>query len=152
MSKMYLFIPVTNDRYSPGFTRIKESVLQWQFAKFVANEFKNRFQKVIDRQSIHWKPLSHEYLLYKERHGLSLKVWEATGLIKRSICVRQRNGYLEIGPDKRKKHKGVSITDIAFYMEYGTSRMPARPIFRPVLRSLRRDYSMLLNKFLKGVK
>lgn len=117
-----------------------------EFAKYLAEIIRKEFSDAIDDQRFknYWPPLSLFYLRYKRVHHLSMKTWKATGLLQKSIVAKRRaiSYYVGIDPNKRY-HNGAKVIDIAACMEYGTSRMPARPLFRPIFEDIRkhvRDY------------
>lgn len=151
---LYLRINVTDEKTTPAQLISKDlpSWVQEEFAKYIAQVLRNEYKKAIDKQRYRyrWKPLSFRYMYYKETYNLSLKIWEATGLLKNSIVYRKRNGYYMVGIDPYKKYKnGVRVLDVAKCMEYGTSRMPARPLFRPLFEYIRKNIRRYWDKFLK---
>ena len=98
-----------------------------------------------------WEPLSKSYLEYKRANGLSTKIWEATSLLKESITYyRSGNSYV-IGVNRRLMYPGsrVPVYKVIRWMEFGTSRMPARPLFMPVKRKLERNMRMYWGEFLR---
>jgi hypothetical protein len=44
---------------------------------------------------------------------------------------------VRIFPDGYYEDRGKNVDEIAFYMEYGTKNMPARPLWRPVYEAAR---------------
>ena len=149
---------VNDKRTYPGI-RIAEEYeevgedLQEEFAKYMAKVLRNEFKKAIDKQRYRrkWPPLSITYLRYKEKHHLSLKMWKATGLLQKSIVYRKRNGYYLVGIDPYKRYRnGPKVLEIAKCLEYGTTRMPARPLFRPIFEYTRKHIRTYWNKFLKS--
>lgn len=126
-----------------------------QFVAYMALELKKEFKQAIEHQKYKhkWKPLSIRYKDYKKTHNLSMKIWKATGLLLRSIGYKKYNGYYLIGIDPFKKYKnGIRVLDIAKYIEYGTRRMPARPLFRPILFEMRKNLHKRWLYFLRTVK
>lgn len=90
------------------------------------------------------------YLRYKRVHHLSMKSWKATGLLQKSIVAKRRaiSYYVGVDPNKRYRN-GAKVIDIATCMEYGTSRMPARPLFRPIFEDIRKHVKDYWEDFLE---
>lgn len=122
------------------------------FQEFLAREYVRLIKLSIDEQRYRakWKDLTPGYLEYKRRHGLSLNIWEATGQLKDSIKISVIKGKnIVIGFDKRKNHVGsrTKLWKIAQYMEYGTLRMPPRPLFRIVYMYMSSNMSYFWDKY-----
>lgn len=126
--------------------------VQEKFAAYMAKELRNQFKDAITKQRFKstWPPLSIPYRDWKGDHNLSLNIWEATGYLKKSIVYRKRNGYYLVGIDPYKKYKdGPKVLYVAQCIEYGTSRMPARPLFRPIFNQVRKNIRRYWVKFLR---
>lgn len=125
--------------------------VQEKFAAYVAGIMRDQFKEAIDKQRFKstWPPLSEPYMDWKGKHNLSLNIWEATGYLKKSIVYRKRNGYYLVGIDPYKRYKnGPKVLFVAKCIEYGTSRMPARPLFRPIFNQIRKHMGRYWRKFL----
>lgn len=125
-----------------------------EFQLYLAREYVRLVKLSIDEQRYRsrWKDLTPGYLEYKRRHGLSLNIWEATGQLKDSLKVSAPRGKnIVIGFDKRKNHKGsrAKLWKIAKWMEYGTLRMPPRPLFRQVYIYMSSNISYFWDKYQK---
>ena len=125
-----------------------------KFQIYIAKEYVRLVKISIDQQRyrMRWKDLTPGYLAYKKRHGLSLNIWEATGQLKDSLrVVAPRGKKITIGFDKRLNHKGsrTKIWRIAKWMEYGTRRMPPRPLFRMVYIYMSSNISYFWDKFMR---
>lgn len=153
---MYLKIPVINRKYLPLKVSLRDKTVhektQEEFAYYLAKEMRLYLKQAIKLQKykIHWKPLSVKYLEYKRRKGLSLNIWEATSLLVDSISVRKYGNYYIIGFPVKAKYPGTNlkVLQVAKWMEYGTSRMPARPLFNRVYEYFRKSVSQYYKKFL----
>lgn len=123
-----------------------------EFANYLAEIIRKEFSDAIDDQRFinYWPPLSLSYLRYKRLHHLSLKTWKATGLLQDSIVAKRKviSYYVGIDPNKRYRN-GAKVIDIAKCMEYGTSRMPARPLFRPIFEDIRKHVDDYWEAFLE---
>lgn len=154
-NRISLYVNVTNHAYSPmGFitdprySKIfinmnkhdREAVLIG-FVRYLTITMKKMLQESIRKQyyTRYWEPLSQSYLKFKKDHGLSENIWEATGKLVNSISYRRQGDRFVIGIPKHVKYpNGVSVQYVAKCMEFGTKNMPARPLFNPVIRYIRR--------------
>lgn len=85
-----------------------------------------------------WPPLA-PITIRRKGHP---QVYVETGKFLASIrveIVKKSSGILEvqIAPEG-VNDQGVSYTDIANWLEYGTSRIPARPLWRPIMSRIPR--------------
>lgn len=115
---------------------IPKSVLL-EFQLWIAGIYVQFIKDSIDEQRYRakWQNLTPGYLAYKRKHGLSTKIWIATGQLRDSLKVLKRKGSsdLVIGFNKNSRHKGGSkpkLLSLSQWLEYGTLRMPPRPLFR----------------------
>lgn len=124
------------------------------FSEFVAGEISNQIIKAIDDQRFRskWEALNVDYLEWKRKHELSLKTWEATGLLKSQISYDRVRDVIKVGIDPYAVYKdtGVSVLQVAKWMEYGNDRLPERPLFRPILINTRKSIKRMYKKFLNG--
>lgn len=155
INRMELFVNVTDEVYSPrGFlthpnyshlfnsmsNSDKERVLAG-FVRYLAVTIRKILKTSIKTQYYggRWEPLSDSYLKFKQAHGLSENIWEATGKLVDSISYYRRGDRYIIGiKDTARYPNGLSVLYVAKCMEFGTKNMPARPLFAPVLRYVRR--------------
>ena len=107
----------------------------------------------INAQDLSWKPLAQKTIELKGHN----KIYIETGSLKNGIVARRirapKNGYsLFIGCNAWEKNsKGSKLSDIMIYLEYGTSKIPARPLIRPTWEELRGQIKDDLRKTLKGL-
>lgn len=146
----------TLDRYwDPGKKMLEgqTKVVKNSFHEYLAYEFVNEVKRAIDTQKYKkkWKPLSPQYLAYKRRKGLSPIIWQATKQLKSSLKVSQSKGVYTIGWDKRIRHNKskIPLYRLAKYMEFGTIKMPPRPLFRFILDNMSKNISRYWKKFSK---
>ena len=155
INRISLYVDVTKHSYSPiGFINDpryvgmfaemnsydREKVLEG-FVRYLAITMKKLLKNSIHKQyySRYWEPLSRNYLKFKQKHGLSENIWEATGKLVDSISYRKQGDRYIVGIPKSAKYpNGVSVQYVAGCMEFGTENMPARPLFNPVIRYIRR--------------
>ena len=129
-----------------------------RFAHFMAFVMKRELKRAIKNQRYirNWPPLSADYYEYKKRKRLSLNMWEATGLMIDSISYWRSDNKWVIGIPRKVVYPGTSVRvyKVAIWMEYGTTRMPARPLFRPLHLYLRKNIRPFWEAFLEeeGIK
>lgn len=142
-----IVVNVTDTRFIPGkviATKSNKSDLQPAFAEYVAYRLRNDIIAYIKDQRYarkgKWVPLKFEYVEYKKRKNLSTNTWEATSQLVNSIKVTKKGDKFHVGISPSKTYKGSSlkVIQVARWMEYGTTKMPARPLFRPIIRLYRR--------------
>lgn len=112
----------------------------------------------IEKQDLNWTPLS--------QHTIELKngdetIYVETGFLRDNLKVRKvkspKNGLTYfIGADAWTTHKpsGLKFSDLMIYLEYGTSRIPPRPLIRPTMFELesviRKHWEKCLKDLVKG--
>lgn len=91
----------------------------------------------IEKQDLNWVPLSKETIALKNGDET---IYVETGFLKDNLKVRKvrapKNGITYfIGADAWTKHEpsGLKFSDLMIYLEYGTDRIPARPLIKPSL-------------------
>jgi len=158
----YIYIDPTEDKFAPGIklsrllveatgsSRVPDK-LQQEFASWLADTMAEMLVDYINLQHYlgRWTPLSPAYKEWKESVGLSTDIWIATGTLRDSIRSKKISGGYSVGPDPHAEYEnGVSVLDVARWMEFGTSRMPARPLFGPVTDNIRKHSRAFLKRFL----
>lgn len=103
-----------------------------QAARRVAEEVAKRVKQRIRSQAYGHAPLSPKYRAWKIKKGLSPKILIATGQYVGSIRAwKEGRGSWHAGVTPGARHSsGVDMQQLAVWLEYGTSRMPARPHWR----------------------
>lgn len=151
-----IYIQTLNRYWDAGsrFLKNTDPDLKREFQIYLAQEYARLIKLSIDlqRYKSKWKDLTPGYSEYKRKHGLSNKIWEATGELKNSLRVSVVRGKpIVIGFDKRKNHKGTRtrLWKIAVYLEYGTFRIPPRPLFRQVYVYMSSHIEYFWDKFVR---
>ena len=100
----------------------------------------NRMVEHIESQDLKWTPLSKKTIELKNGDDT---IYVETGFLKDNLKVRKirspKNGVTYfIGADAWTTHNpsGLKFSDIMVYLEYGTSKIPPRPLIRPTLNEL----------------
>lgn len=114
----------------------------------------------IDRQDLKWTPLSLHTI---ELKGGSDTIYVETGYLRDNLEVRRiksgKDSYsIFIGASPWKVHKpsGKKFSDIMIWLEYGTDKIPPRPLIKPSFEEVRpiieKHWKELLNDMLRGAK
>jgi hypothetical protein len=100
-----------------------------------ANEFKDELVFRIASQAFNHQPLNPDYKAGKVAQGLDPRILIATREYLDSIQVTKligEYGYRVGVPNRIHSGSNISLRDLARMLEFGTSRMPARPHWRPM--------------------
>lgn len=123
-----------------------------EFTQYLADKMSKLLYDRIKSQyqAFRWAPLSEGYKKFKKSHNLSPNIWEATGYLAESIIYYKRDNYYVVGiaPNKRYPNSKTNVLFVAKCMEFGTRYMPARPLFGPVIRFMRRNVRKYWELFL----
>lgn len=129
----------------------KDKILN-KFCQYLARKMRALLKYRINTQynCLKWAPLSTGYEEYKRAVGLSPNIWKATGFLVDSIKVYKKGGCYVIGinPNLKYPKSNVSVLFVAECMEFGTRYMPARPLFAPTIRFMRRHVRKYWEAFL----
>ena len=121
------------------------------FEDYIAQRYVDLVRERVKTQkySSKWAPLSRRYLQKKKEMGWSLKTWEATGQLMRELKVKSRR---VVGFDNRKVHKesGERLLSIARKNEYGSFKVPARPLFRLVYWYMGKNMRYFYDCYVRG--
>jgi hypothetical protein len=105
----------------------------------VGEETVKRVKKHIQSQDLGWPPLSRE-TIRKKGHP---KIYVDSGAFVSNIKMQVKEGRFKttifVGPTQQSTRTGLTFQQLAAYMEYGTSRMPARPVWRPSYDEVKAD-------------
>lgn len=110
----------------------------------------------IDRQDLNWTPLADSTVRIKGND----KIYVETGSLRNGLTVRKvksskDNLVLFIGASPWKKHpSGEKMSDILIFLEYGTERIPPRPLVEPTFNEVRdkiqNDWKGVIQQFIGG--
>lgn len=159
MATMTLSIPVIDVEWEPGIRLAKGDLQMYlpEFAKYMAVVMADELVRAVNSQRFRakWEPLSIGYLKYKKKHHLSTKIWEATEVLKDNIKAYRYRDRWVVGIPKYIKYPGTNLRvyKVAQFIEFGTTRMPPRPLFRPIVDYLSKNIRRYWLRFLreKGV-
>lgn len=113
----------------------------------------------LQKQDLGWKPLSPEYLKYKQKgrkgkRKLSEKTLIATSSYFQSITSYTTRSQVAIGVLRGVRNEdGQEIANIARIHEYGSTKrkIPARPLWQPVLEELK-THIVTSNPFIRAAR
>lgn len=101
----------------------------------IAEEYVEELKETVYKQLWNWKPLNEDYLKSKISGGLDPRIFIARGDFVKAIGVyptadgQPRIGFPEDDYHPRAK---IGLRLLARFLEFGTSKMPARPLWRPM--------------------
>lgn len=151
-----ILIQTIGKEWNPGIVISEREGLEKvlpKFSHFMAFVMKRELKRAIKNQRYirNWPPLSVSYYEYKQRKNLSLNIWEATGFLADSISYWRSGDRWVVGIPRRVNYPGsaLRVYKVAQWMEYGTDKMPARPLFRPLQIYLRKNIRPFWEAFLK---
>lgn len=156
-----IYFTVLKSPYRVGYKSFKKRITDREYTDFciyLSSIFVDLLVDTINKQKYahtKWPSLSIPYLQYKKKKHLSLNIWEATGLLKRSIKMYREGEFLNIGfkDSDRYPKTNAKVNTVARYVEYGVpNRMPPRPLFRTVLNLVRRNIQRYYNKYRQRLK
>ena len=146
------------DEYKKEFAKnvIKLENAEKGFDRWLAGEMTELVKKVIQEQrwKSKWKPLNPEYKAWKIRKGLDHRIFIAYGYYLDSIKTYQSGQDWVVGVDPFRIHikTGIRMKKLARYLEYGTSKMPPRPHWRPAYEYVRKHIDRYVKKYLREKK
>lgn len=116
-------------------TPYMEGVL-YEKGEFVLEKLKEH----IDRQDLNWTPLSERTVVLK---GGDKTIYVETGYLRDNLVVRRlkstvKGSTIIIGASPWKTHEnGEKMSNIMMWLEYGTDKMPPRPLLRPTFDEIK---------------
>lgn len=113
---------------------------------------KDKLVNHIIMQDLGWKPLSPHTVILKGHSKIYLETYS----LVRNLSVRPikapHNGYaVYIGAHPSSKNvDGTKLSDVMKYLEYGTRRIPARPLIRPTWNEVKDKVRAHMKNTLRG--
>lgn len=113
----------------------------------------------IDKQDLSWTPLSEHTI---ELKGGDSTIYVETGQLRGGLSVRRiksssTGSTIFVGASPWKRHNGgMKLSDLLIWLEYGTDKMPPRPLVQPTYKEvekiLKDHWKSLFKDLVKGGK
>lgn len=99
-----------------------------------------KMREHIDNQDLMWTPLSEKTV---ELKGGDTTILVETGELRNGLTVKRIStskgmSFFVGASDTQTHHSGMSIADLMIWIEYGTDKMPPRPLIKPTLEEVRK--------------
>ena len=107
----------------------------WEDGQMVLEKMRGH----IDSQDLSWTPLAERTV---ELKGGDDTIYVETGALKNGLTVRRikssaRGSTIFIGASPWKRHEGgMKMSDLMIWLEYGTDKIPPRPLVRPTIEEV----------------
>ena len=125
----------------------------WEDGQMVLEKMRGH----IDSQDLSWTPLAERTV---ELKGGDDTIYVATGALKNGLTVRRikssaRGSTIFIGASPWKRHEGgMKMSDLMIWREYGTDKIPPRPLVRPTIEEvediIKSHWKELFQELVKG--
>ena len=125
----------------------------WEDGQMVLEKMRGH----IDSQDLSWTPLSERTI---ELKGGDDTIYVETGALKNGLTVRRikssaRGSTIFIGASPWKRHEGgMKMSDLMIWLEYGTDKIPPRPLVRPTIEEvediIKSHWKELFQELVKG--
>jgi hypothetical protein len=171
---MISIIEVSKEKYKPMSKRkdlikeyaeeaqLSEDFIRSLFTIYVSHYILHQIRKSVKQQMVKgkkmkrvYKPLSKSYKKTKP-WGTKTKFWINSGaLIKKLGVYVDTDKRVHIGfrgnPTYLNNKSKVEFKKVLKYMEYGTKKMPPRPLIRPILKVTAKNITWLFFRFKRTV-
>lgn len=141
--------------------RLLKNVFDWdldrlfkEFTVYVLMIYKSKILEAIRKQKFpkRYPPLNKDYVRFKKMNRMKQGFWQATGFSQVNLSYwRLKKGHYAIGFKKNLIHpwSGKKVYKIHNWVERGTSKMPARSLYKPIADSIRKSiYRDYFKKFI----
>ena len=125
----------------------------WEDGQMVLEKMREH----IDSQDLSWTPLAERTI---ELKGGDDTIYVETGALKNGLTVRRikssaRGSTIFIGASPWKRHEGgMKMSDLMIWLEYGTDKIPPRPLVRPTIEEvediIKSHWKELFQELVKG--
>lgn len=125
----------------------------WEDGQMVLEKMRGH----IDSQDLSWTPLAERTV---ELKGGDDTIYVETGALKNGLTVRRikssaRGSTIFIGASPWKRHEGgMKMSDLMVWLEYGTDKIPPRPLVRPTIEEvediIKSHWKELFQELVKG--
>lgn len=118
-----------------------------------------KMQSHIDKQDLSWTPLAERTI---ELKGGDDTIMIETGQLRNGLSVRRikssvKGSTIFVGASPWKRHEGgMKLSDLLIWLEYGTDKMPPRPLVEPTIEEVQKiltdHWKELFEDLVKGRK
>ena len=125
----------------------------WEDGQFVLKTMQDH----IDNQDLNWTPLAERTV---ELKGGDDTIYVETGQLRDGLTVRRvksstKGSTIFVGASPWKKHdSGMSMSELMIWLEYGTDKIPPRPLVQPTIEEvediLKDNWNDLMKELIKG--
>ena len=125
----------------------------WEDGQLVLEKMRGH----IDDQDLNWTPLAERTI---ELKGGDDTIYVETGQLKDGLTVRRiksstKGSTIFIGASPWKRHdSGMKMSDLMIWLEYGTDKIPPRPLVQPTIEEvedlLKKNWEKLMKELVKG--
>lgn len=147
-NKAGIFMKTLAVRLRPAF-----ELQLYKDGEFVLDKIKGH----IESQDLNWTPLAERTI---ELKGGDDTIYIETGQLFNGLTVRRikstvKGSTIYVGASPWKKHEGgMSMSDLMVWLEYGTDKIPPRPVIQPTYEEvkdiLKSHWEDLLKELCKG--
>lgn len=147
-NKAGIFMKTLAVRLRPAF-----ELQLYKDGEFVLEKIKGH----IESQDLNWTPLAERTI---ELKGGDDTIYIETGQLFNGLTVRRikstvKGSTIYVGASPWKKHEGgMSMSDLMIWLEYGTDKIPPRPVIQPTYEEvkdiLKSHWEDLLKELCKG--
>ena len=147
-NKAGIFMKTLAVRLRPAF-----ELQLYKDGEFVLEKIKGH----IESQDLNWTPLAERTI---ELKGGDDTIYIETGQLFNGLTVRRikstvKGSTIYVGASPWKKHEGgMSMSDLMIWLEYGTDKIPPRPLIRPTYEDvqdlLKKHWKDLMKEIVKG--
>lgn len=140
-----------------GFLNVLNTELRvspYKYVEEVAQQIVDEAIQILDTQKYNWQPLQEDYLNKKIRVGRDPRILIATGFYQDHISWGHRaDGTVWVGvEDVIHPDADLPLVVLARIHEFGTSTIPARPLWRPLLSKYMRSNEKFAARYRKEVE
>lgn len=107
----------------------------WEDGQLVLEKMRGH----IDNQDLNWTPLAERTIALK---GGDDTIYVETGELRNGLTVRRikstaKGSTIFVGASPWKRHSGgMKMSDLLIWLEYGTDKIPPRPLVQPTLEEV----------------
>ena len=106
----------------------------------------------VRNQDLSWKPLAPSTVQQKGSNLIYIDTGDllANGFKVRALRGKQKGAKFFVGANVWTKHKpsGLKMSDVMTYLEYGTDKIPPRPLIRPSVEEFKTDFPKKFSKYM----